>query len=214
LPYYRPPHPNYGNYYWNDGWGWFFTAAVVGGTLAYVTSLPSDGDCQKINDGGETLYQCDGTLYRSTYYKDEKVYEVVSDPPGAQTPAEPVSVIGLSLTQPLTRGDLVRDLQERLVYAGYDVGGVDGVYGSGTESALMWFQYDNGLDSSGVVDVETAKLLGYEAPAIPGAPPAAEEAAAPATAAPADQAPAEATATEPAPEETAPAAESPSAPAD
>ena len=133
-----------------------------------MTSLPGDKDCTKISNGGETLYQCDGTLYRSTYYQDEKVYEVVSDAAGETS--EPVSVIGMGLSDPMIRGDLVRDMQERLVYAGYDVGGVDGVFGSGTETAVMWLQYDNGLDATGVIDVATAKLLGYEAPAVPGAP--------------------------------------------
>ncbi|WIY25189.1 peptidoglycan-binding domain-containing protein [Parasedimentitalea psychrophila] len=182
-PYHRPPHYHYGPYHYNSGWGWFFTAAIIGSTLVYTTSLPSDKECEKITEKGETLYLCDGVLYRSTYYEDEKVYEIVSDPPAEQ--GQPQSVVGLGLTSPFTRGETVRELQNRLVGAGYDVGSVDGVFGSGTESAVMWLQYDNGLDSSGVIDPPTATLLGYD---VPGA---AEPVAAPAQqAAPTDPAPA------------------------
>lgn len=170
-PYYRPPDHRYGNYYWNDSWGWFFTAAIVGSTIAFATSLPDDKQCKEIRDGGETLYECDGVLYRSTYYDDEQVYEIVSDPPGedvssagADSASGPQSVFGMSLTDPLTRGDLVRDVQNRLVAAGYDVGGVDGVYGTGTETAMMWFQYDLGIEPTGVIDVATAEALGYDVP--------------------------------------------------
>jgi len=113
-------------------------------------------------------------LYRSTYYEDEKVYEIVSDPPAEE--GQPQSVVGLGLTDPFTRGETVRELQNRLVGAGYDVGSVDGVFGSGTEAAVMWLQYDNELDSTGLVDPATANLLGYDVPgaAPPATPPARE----------------------------------------
>ena len=159
-PYYRPPHYRWGSYYWGPRWGWFFTAAIVGSTLVYVTTLPEDTDCQKVVDEGETLYLCDGVLYRATYYKDEKVYEIVSDSP-EQAAQEPTSVVGLAVTTPLTSGAIVRDLQNRLVGAGYDVGGVHGVYGEGTQTAVEWYQYDNELGSTGVIDAETAAALGF-----------------------------------------------------
>ncbi|WP_171021681.1 peptidoglycan-binding domain-containing protein [Parasedimentitalea maritima] len=124
--------------------------------------MPSDQECQKVTENGETLYLCDGVLYRSTFYEDEKVYEIVSDPPAEE--GAPQSVVGMGLTDPLTRGDTVRELQNRLVGAGYDVGGVDGVFGGGTETAVMWLQYDNGLESTGLIDPPTAQLLGYDVP--------------------------------------------------
>jgi len=113
-------------------------------------------------------------LYRSTYYEDEKVYEIVSDPPAEE--GQPQSVVGMGLTDPFTRGEAVRELQNRLVGAGYDVGSVDGVFGSGTEAAVMWLQYDNELESTGLVDPATANLLGYDVPgaAPPATPPAQE----------------------------------------
>ncbi|SHK30780.1 Putative peptidoglycan binding domain-containing protein [Shimia gijangensis] len=133
----------------------------MGSTLVYVANLPSDKECQKVQDQGETLYLCDGVLYRSTYYQDEKVYEIVNDSP-EEAAAGPQTVFGLSLTDPMTRGDVVKEFQQRLLDQGYDVGTPDGVFGSSTEAALQWFQYDNELEPTGVVDAETAKLLGYE----------------------------------------------------
>ena len=121
-------------------WGWYFTAVVLGSTLVYTSTLPENLDCEKVQDGNETLYLCDGVLYRSIYYKDEKVYEIVSDQEGAAAPVEPTSVIGLLLTSPMTKGLVVRDFQNRLVALGYDVGGVDGVFGVGTETALEWIR--------------------------------------------------------------------------
>lgn len=164
-PYYRPPHYHWGNYYYSPFWGWFFTAALVSSTLVFVSDLPSDKECQKIVEDGETLYLCDGVLYRSTYYEDERVYEIVSDPPDA---AEPETVLGLALTDPMTRGAVVKELQTALIGAGYDVGTADGVFGSATETAVMWYQYDNGLEPTGVVDVQTAELLGFDVPGTPG----------------------------------------------
>jgi len=42
----------------------------------------------------------------------------------------------------------------------------------------MWLQYDNKLDSSGVIDPPTAKLLGYDVPgaADPATPPTPQKA--------------------------------------
>ena len=139
---------------------------MAGSTLVYVTSLPSDKNCQKVTENGETLYLCDGVLYRATYHDDQQVYEIVSDPE-EEANAEPQTVIGLALTSPMTRGQVVRDLQNQLVAAGYDVGAVDGVFGSATENAILWLQYDNGLEQSGYVDRDTAELLGFDVPPPP-----------------------------------------------
>ncbi|MEE3098620.1 MAG: peptidoglycan-binding domain-containing protein, partial [Pseudomonadota bacterium] len=159
-PYVRPPSAYWGPYYYNPGWGWFFTGAIAGATLAYVVDLPKDEDeCDRVKDGDDTLYVCDGVAYRSTYYKDEKVYEIVSEEDEAPPP-EPKSVVGLELTTPLTKGGVVKALQSRLIEVGYDVGAVDGVYGDGTRTAVEWFQYDNDLEVTGAVDQATADKLG------------------------------------------------------
>jgi peptidoglycan hydrolase-like protein with peptidoglycan-binding domain len=77
-----------------------------------------------------------------------------------------------------TRGDAVRALQERLVAAGITVaGGVDGVFGRGTKTALEEFQRARGLSVTGVVDAATAAALGSVTVTSPA--PAAPNGAAP-----------------------------------
>ena len=157
-PYIRPPHPIWGGYYWYPRWGWYFTAAVAGGTLAYVLNLPDTDPCDQAIVDGETLYVCDGTLYRPTVYRDERVYEVVSSQEDTGTGG---GISGLlQLTSPRMRGEAVREVQEALVEAGYDVGGIDAIFGPGTDAALRQFQADNGLQADGVVGDETAAALG------------------------------------------------------
>jgi cell wall-associated NlpC family hydrolase len=57
------------------------------------------------------------------------------------------------------QGQEVTDIQKRLVELHYDVGGVDGVFGRGTESAVKSYQKDNNLDVDGVVGEQTYKTL-------------------------------------------------------
>lgn len=57
-----------------------------------------------------------------------------------------------------SRGEAVRELQERLKAAGHDLK-VDGSFGRGTEDTVKAFQEDQGLDPDGVVGKETAALL-------------------------------------------------------
>jgi peptidoglycan hydrolase-like protein with peptidoglycan-binding domain len=66
----------------------------------------------------------------------------------------------LGLTQG-NRGDAVRRLQQTLVDRGIEVGGgVDGIFGPGTSTAVKAFQSSRGLPASGVVDAATAAALG------------------------------------------------------
>jgi peptidoglycan hydrolase-like protein with peptidoglycan-binding domain len=59
------------------------------------------------------------------------------------------------------RGEAVRSLQQALVNQGIAVsGGVDGIFGSGTETAVKQFQSRQGITQSGVVDDATALALG------------------------------------------------------
>ncbi len=60
-----------------------------------------------------------------------------------------------------TSGQLVYELQQRLVELGYDTNGIDGNYGGGTESAIMAFQAANELEVTGVADPITQTML-YE----------------------------------------------------
>ena len=59
-----------------------------------------------------------------------------------------------------SRGDEVVTLQKKLKQWGYYDGAVDGIYGSGTEKAVQYFQRKNGLTADGVVGAKTAAALG------------------------------------------------------
>ena len=52
-------------------------------------------------------------------------------------------------------GNPVRRAQKRLTLGGYDTGGVDGIFGAKTESAVKRFQKDFGLTQDGIVGPKT-----------------------------------------------------------
>ncbi len=162
-PYYRPPHWRWGSYYWYPRWGWYFTAAVAGATLVYVATLPDDNECERIVSDGETLFLCDGVLYRATIYEDEQVYEIVSEPDEVLDETAPPPAAGprtLRLTSPQLRGEDVRALQQALADLGYPVGTPDGIFGPGTDRGLRSFQEDAGLTPDGVAGPATLEALG------------------------------------------------------
>jgi len=67
------------------------------------------------------------------------------------------------------RGDSVRALQQALVNQGVVVtGGVDGIFGAGTEAALKDFQEREGLTADGAVDAATELALGLSSSAVLG----------------------------------------------
>ncbi len=67
-------------------------------------------------------------------------------------------ILYYSVTNPL-RGDDVRQLQERLLEMGYDVGRTDGTYGPRTARALSAFQREMGLAPDGSCGPETLHML-------------------------------------------------------
>jgi len=58
-----------------------------------------------------------------------------------------------------SRGLPVRRAQKRLTLAGYDTGGVDGVYGSKTATAVKRLQRESGLTEDGIVGPQTWKRI-------------------------------------------------------
>jgi peptidoglycan hydrolase-like protein with peptidoglycan-binding domain len=54
-----------------------------------------------------------------------------------------------------SKGNPVRRAQKRLTLGGYDTGGVDGIFGAKTESAVKRFQKDMGLTQDGIVGPKT-----------------------------------------------------------
>ena len=59
-----------------------------------------------------------------------------------------------------SRGEIVRQIQTKLKNWGYYTGGVDGVFGSKTTSAVKYFQRKNGLTQDGIVGKKTASAMG------------------------------------------------------
>ena len=55
---------------------------------------------------------------------------------------------------------MVMRLQRVLAAKGYDPGPVDGLFGPRTAAALMSYQRDNGLPTTGVLDDQTKRSLG------------------------------------------------------
>lgn len=68
-----------------------------------------------------------------------------------------------------SRGDTVKKIQTKLQQWGYYSGAVDGVYGSGTEKAVRYFQEKNGLTVDGKAGQKTLDALGIFAEADGGA---------------------------------------------
>ena len=64
-----------------------------------------------------------------------------------------------------SRGNQVRQLQQRLIDLGYDLGrhGADGIFGRDTERAVRAYQTDQGLKPDGIVGDKTKAALGREA---------------------------------------------------
>src|SRR5262249_34944165 len=89
---------------------------------------------------------------------------------GAKPPAVEKSIPSLlppvpaaTPTAPLT--DPVRQVQDRLTAAGYNVGtDPPGTLGSGTSIALRVFQRDHGLPATGAIDASTLEALGGRVP--------------------------------------------------
>lgn len=59
-----------------------------------------------------------------------------------------------------SRGEQVRQIQQRLKDYGYLSGSADGVFGQETYDAVVWFQQKNGLIADGRVGSATAAALG------------------------------------------------------
>ena len=58
------------------------------------------------------------------------------------------------------KGNITKLVQEKLVSLGYNTNGVDGIFGTGTEKAVISFQKSNGLLADGIVGKNTwGKLL-------------------------------------------------------
>lgn len=66
---------------------------------------------------------------------------------------------GSGLLKEGSRGDEVKELQQRLNELGYSCGSADGIFGSKTEQAVKAFQKDHGLVADGIVGAKTKAAL-------------------------------------------------------
>jgi len=57
-------------------------------------------------------------------------------------------------------GTTVKQIQQKLKNWGYYTGSVDGIFGSGTKKAVVYFQTKNGLTADGIVGTKTLQALG------------------------------------------------------
>ena len=93
-------------------------------------------------------------------------------PAAPSAPATPAPSVGTSGYPTFgEQGDRVRQLQQALINAGIALpGGADGIFGAMTAGAVMNFQRQMGLATTGVVDDATAQALGLAAGAAPAQP--------------------------------------------
>ena len=66
----------------------------------------------------------------------------------------------LGLSKYGSRGEEVKQIQTKLKRWGYYKGSVDGIYGSGTLSAVKAFQKKNGLKADGIAGTKTLNAMG------------------------------------------------------
>ncbi|MBQ8885052.1 MAG: spore cortex-lytic enzyme [Clostridia bacterium] len=73
---------------------------------------------------------------------------------------EETATLAAAVLRQGSKGGEVKEVQRRLKQWGYYKGSVDGVFGTGTKSAVIAFQKRNGLTADGVVGASTYKALG------------------------------------------------------
>ena len=73
--------------------------------------------------------------------------------------AGPATLAGCPTLKKGVQGNITKLLQERLVKIGYNTNGVDGIFGSGTHSAVREFQKTRGLSIDGIVGQNTWRKL-------------------------------------------------------
>lgn len=70
------------------------------------------------------------------------------------------SVLEAAVLKQGDRGEDVKEVQRKLKQWGYYSGSIDGIYGSGTKEAVMYFQRKNGLTADGICGNATYAALG------------------------------------------------------
>lgn len=111
--------------------------------------------------------------------------EVPSGTPAPSEQEKPTEYVTLKMDSRDGEGKLVTLLQQRLKALGYPISVVDGIFGVGTHEAVVAFQQNNGLKTSGTADAAMQKLLysdsakRYTSSDTPSAPSGGPQASAP-----------------------------------
>jgi len=84
-----------------------------------------------------------------------------SQPQAQEMPQAPGEVVNTAFENLArgAKGGRVTTLQENLIDLGYDVGGVDGIFGGGVQRGLKKFQKDFGLPETGIYDRAAAEAM-------------------------------------------------------
>ena len=70
------------------------------------------------------------------------------------------SVADAAVLKQGSKGDLVKEVQTKLIKWGYLTGRADGIFGAKTKTAVIKFQRKNGLTADGIIGTRTAQALG------------------------------------------------------
>lgn len=77
-----------------------------------------------------------------------------------EEPVAELAVVEAAVLRQGSTGGEVKEVQRRLKNWGYYSGALDGIFGSGTRKAVIYFQQKNGLTADGIVGKATYKALG------------------------------------------------------
>ncbi len=130
-----------------SGRGWAVAAVVVSVIVLLIAILAIAGVFSSSESPGEPLTLPGSTTTQSTTTQKTTTTAATSVP----APTVPL--------KPGDSGDQVKVLQKALASLGYDVGTIDGVYGTSTTNAVIAFQKAAGLTADGVVGPATRTAL-------------------------------------------------------
>lgn len=130
-----------------SGRWWAIAAVVVSLIVLLIAILAIAGVFSSSESPGEPLTLPGSTTTQSTTTQKTTTTTATSVP----APTVPL--------KPGDSGDQVKVLQKALASLGYDVGTIDGVYGTSTTNAVIAFQKAAGLTADGVVGPATRTAL-------------------------------------------------------
>ncbi|EHK52275.1 glucosaminidase domain-containing protein [Allomesorhizobium alhagi] len=139
---------------------------LLGSADVYASARRFVNDPDRFADALTGVYATDpkyGRLLKSIMKKNDLYrFDILVDDEGM-----PVIVQGeVGVVEPLQQGGTIRveALQRRLVELGYLLGEIDGKFGPLTASALLSFQHENSLPTTGVLDTTTEEALNTAEP--------------------------------------------------